>query len=1121
MALDYEKIRQDHERSYGTRVPEYGKRFFEDMYADRTHFIFELLQNAEDAVRRRGCDWDGPRAVSFRLSAGQLRVGHFGDPFNERDVRSICSIDDSTKKESLTEIGRFGIGFKSVYSFTNRPEVHSGPENFAINHYVWPTGIEPLRDKSPDETVFVLPFRADVPSANAEINDALRNIGIQTLLFLRQIDEITWESEDGGSGHYVRETESVDEGVLRTTVVSQVDGEDNIGEQRWLVFHSRIAEGDTFPAARVEIAFLTNPENQRFQRLDDPTLFAYFPTERETHCGFLVNGPYRTTLNRENVPDHDEWNRRLVAGTASLLIDGLRWLRNKDRLDASVLRCLPLRSMTARSAYTSGNLLDPLYEETKRALSLEPLLPRLGDGYIAAQRARIGRTDALRSLFSRDQLSAIYGSEEELAWLNPGISQESDLFEYVTNDLKVEEIRPESVVRRLSQAFLEAQSDDWIQSLYEFLGNQPVLARETKTIPVVRLRDGTHVPAMLDGRSKAYLPTSHKTDFPTVAQSVCRTADALRFLRLVGLNEPDAVDDVLWNLIPKYAAGSADVDSDEYASDIRRMLRAFESSTGAQKRKLIDALSETAFVRRVDTASPPTRAWGQPCTAYLATEELTNLFDGVPEIWFVDRTYDCLSGENVDQLLEACGCARRLRAVQFKNPSRFSDNERKEMRLATRGKDRCTGQESVLDRRISGLEPLLNSLPQLAPDSRSQKAESLWRAVAKVCESAFSGEYKWFYYNDQYCAFDAEFVKLLNETAWVPTPDGEFMKPSSVIFDDLRWEESTFLQSKVLFKPSTTRRLAAEAGFEPELLDLLKRRGITTKAEWLETIGDDSERDQTSETPLAATQADSTNESPFDGDTTAVHATCPENGDSIRGEPEQDTANQDSLEVPFAAQLYEMQTVTPPAAPDNPAVLPAGGPGTEHSARTYTRRSVLRSRTEPDVLRTVTTSELGPDGRALSDEFRDMVEGDYGKRCQICSKTFVRSGGGWQVNVVHVVPLRADRRANHFGDLLGLCGWHFNLLQYGEWSLLDSETNRPFEEFDGWLRGWERMRLFIMSRTPDTDDLGNPFVGVPVRFSNVYQNWESGPTTVEEKIRYSIPHWSFLCELIRATGNAQ
>ena len=405
--------------------------------------------------------------------------------------------------------------------------------------------------------------------------------------------------------------------------------------------------------------------------------------------------------------------------------------------------------------------------------------------------------------------------------------------------------------------------------------------------------------------------------------------------------------------------------------------------------------------------------------AYLATEELAKLFDGVQGIWFVDRTNDCLSGEKVDQLLEACGCAKRLRAVRFENESRFSCDELKRMRLDTRGNDRSTGQERVLDWRISGLELLLNSLPQLDPDSRARKAQLLWGAVAKVDESAFSGKYEWFYFTDQSCPFDSEFVRLLNETAWVPTPDGEFMKPLLVIFDDLRWEECGFLQSKVLFKPSTIRLLAEEAGLEPGVLDLLKRRGITTRAELLEAIGDAPERDQTSGTLMVAPQDDSTAVSPLDADTAAVDVTCPENVDSTIGEPEQDTADQDSLEIPFAAQLYEMQTITSPAAPDNPAVLPAGGPGTEHSARTYTRRSVLLARTEADVLRTVTTSELGPEGRALSDEFRSMVEGDYGKRCQICSRTFVRPGGGWQVNVVHVVPLRTDRRANHFGDLHG------------------------------------------------------------------------------------------------------
>ena len=215
----------------------------------------------------------------------------------------------------------------------------------------------------------------------------------------------------------------------------------------------------------------------------------------------------------------------------------------------------------------------------------------------------------------------------------------------------------------------------------------------------------------------------------------------------------------------------------------------------------------------------------------------------------------------------------------------------------------------------------------------------------------------------------------------------------------------------------------------------------------------------------------------------------------------------------FARRLHGVQTTTPSSAPDNPFLPPPGGPNTSQSARDYTIRSTIVGRTEPHELRLVTRSELGPEGRSLADEFRSMVEGDYGKRCQICSKTFTTTGGGWLVNVVHVVPPRMGYQTNHFGDLLGLCGWHYNLLRYGEWALLDSNDDRPFEDMDG-TRGWERMRRFILNCEQDTDDLRNLYVGLPIRFSNVYQEWQSEPTPITEKIRYSIPHWEFLRRLL-------
>jgi hypothetical protein len=239
MASDYASIHADNEWRYGTDIGRIGPMLLADRYDNRTHFIFELLQNAEDALARRP-SWEGSRAVSFALSESALRVSHSGKPFDDRDVRSICGIAESTK--DLTAIGRFGIGFKSVYAFTDRPEVHSGAEDFAIESFVWPTA-EPRVDRGDDETIVVLPLNACDEAAREEIARGLQRLGPSTLLFLRQIEEIAWSVEGGPSGLYLRsKPEAMGENVRRITVIGQKEGKPEI-EKTWLVF-SREATTD-------------------------------------------------------------------------------------------------------------------------------------------------------------------------------------------------------------------------------------------------------------------------------------------------------------------------------------------------------------------------------------------------------------------------------------------------------------------------------------------------------------------------------------------------------------------------------------------------------------------------------------------------------------------------------------------------------------------------------------------------------------------------------------------------------------------------------------------------------------------------------------------------------------
>ena len=77
MAWDYAAIRAENEKRYGTDIWRIGPMLLSDRYDDRTHFIYELLQNAEDALAR-GSGSSRERSVRFHLADRELRVSHFG-----------------------------------------------------------------------------------------------------------------------------------------------------------------------------------------------------------------------------------------------------------------------------------------------------------------------------------------------------------------------------------------------------------------------------------------------------------------------------------------------------------------------------------------------------------------------------------------------------------------------------------------------------------------------------------------------------------------------------------------------------------------------------------------------------------------------------------------------------------------------------------------------------------------------------------------------------------------------------------------------------------------------------------------------------------------------------------
>jgi len=89
--------------------------------------------------------------LTFELDEQDLYVCNNEIGFNDEDVRALCNVGDSTKGSGGgAYIGQKGIGFKSVFSVSNEPAIHSNGYHFKLDleHKVIPYQIE--SDDIPD-----------------------------------------------------------------------------------------------------------------------------------------------------------------------------------------------------------------------------------------------------------------------------------------------------------------------------------------------------------------------------------------------------------------------------------------------------------------------------------------------------------------------------------------------------------------------------------------------------------------------------------------------------------------------------------------------------------------------------------------------------------------------------------------------------------------------------------------------------------------------------------------------------------------------------------------------------------------------------------------------------------
>lgn len=105
----------------------YLKEIGADMYTDRDRMFYELLQNADDASSPKGVK------VMVQVKDNYLIFTHDGLSFSKQDFRSIVSTANSTKRLDRKKTGYKGIGFKSVFTDSEKVYIKTGGFFFVFN----------------------------------------------------------------------------------------------------------------------------------------------------------------------------------------------------------------------------------------------------------------------------------------------------------------------------------------------------------------------------------------------------------------------------------------------------------------------------------------------------------------------------------------------------------------------------------------------------------------------------------------------------------------------------------------------------------------------------------------------------------------------------------------------------------------------------------------------------------------------------------------------------------------------------------------------------------------------------------------------------------------------------
>jgi hypothetical protein len=635
-------------------------------YSGQAHFLYEVIQNADDA---------GATNIHFALYDDKVVFRHNGkkhfsisDVEKEAedqekgtlgDINSILAVGFSSKANEKIEnanepkIGKFGVGFKSVFQYTNTPIIYDQFFRFKITDYIVPNWLEEdYPGRKDEETVFVLPFNRESSTPQKARDEILEKIQklIMPILFLHSIKEITYEYNDVRGRYAKEEMECFDSENVQARKYKVVNGGEDKQSLIW-IFSRNDEKCRTF-----SVGFFVDESGKL---IPQPNYFAFcfFPTKVVSHLNFIIHAPFLLTDSREGIQSGSEYNKKMISNLAQLSADALKCFveigekHSVRMIDDGIIKIIPIKRADFEEVDSDTISFAPFYNVIQKKMKAG-LLPTK-DGCVAAENACWAETINLNELISKEQLQELTASKvwncntrssetkiskKEWVFTSFGKRDNLDLDKYL-KEMQVDSFLLDDLLQKMKAPFIESQDIGWLCSLYNLINKNdksrgiaqylPIFLNEHHKATSAFLRPAV---AYQKPEPNLYLSSANSHGYNVVLPDIERNEFGLNLLREMKVFQPSLKDKIVKKILLK---GEFD-EINDFKDILDYYIECANKGQEAQKKDVKDNIINKKFIAVTDV-NGNAKPNASPDEIYFLNEELKVYFANYNEAAFVDE----------------------------------------------------------------------------------------------------------------------------------------------------------------------------------------------------------------------------------------------------------------------------------------------------------------------------------------------------------------------------------------------------------------------------------------------------------------------------------------------------